>query len=87
MFLFFSNWGTETDPEFKYHNGNADPKGFGHLAIRVPDTEAACERMESLDVKFIKKPNEGKMKGIAFIVDPDGYWIELIDEKATSAIH
>ncbi|KAG1656995.1 Lactoylglutathione lyase [Nymphon striatum] len=80
------NWGTENDPEFKYHNGNADPKGFGHLAIRIPDTEVTCQRMESLNVKFIKKPNEGKMKGIAFILDPDGYWIELIDEKSTSEI-
>lgn len=29
-YYFFSNWGTEIDPEFKsYHNGNAEPKGFG----------------------------------------------------------
>lgn len=24
-----SNWGTESDPDFKYHNGNSDPRGFG----------------------------------------------------------
>jgi len=28
-------------------------------------------------VPFVKKPNDGKMKGIAFIQDPDGYWIEI----------
>lgn len=29
-FYFSSNWGTESDPEFKgYHNGNSDPRGFG----------------------------------------------------------
>ena len=28
-FLLSSNWGTENDPEQKYHNGNTDPRGFG----------------------------------------------------------
>lgn len=28
-FLFFSNWGTESDPDMQYHNGNTDPRGFG----------------------------------------------------------
>lgn len=27
--LFSSNWGTETDPDMNYHNGNSEPKGFG----------------------------------------------------------
>lgn len=25
----YSNWGTEDDPDLKYHNGNSDPRGFG----------------------------------------------------------
>lgn len=39
------------------------------LACRfdVPDVDAACKRFEELGVKFVKKPNDGKMKGIAFI--------------------
>ncbi|KAL8259907.1 hypothetical protein R6Q59_027860, partial [Mikania micrantha] len=37
----------------------------------------ACKRFESLNVPFVKKPDDGKMKGIAFIKDPDGYWIEI----------
>lgn len=32
--LYFSNWGTETDPDAKYHNGNSDPRGYGRHIIK-----------------------------------------------------
>jgi lactoylglutathione lyase len=55
-----SNWGTETDAAFAgYHNGNKDPRGFGHICVTVPDLDAACARFESLGVKFQKRPNDG----------------------------
>ncbi|HDZ55604.1 MAG TPA: lactoylglutathione lyase [Pseudomonas xinjiangensis] len=71
------NWGTEADTDFAYHNGNDEPKGFGHIGFAVPDLASACERFEKLGVAFVKRPQDGKMKSIAFIKDPDGYWIEL----------
>jgi len=73
------NWGTETDDGCEYHNGNTDPRGFGHIGIVVPDVYASCERFASLNVEFVKKPDDGKMKGLAFIKDPDNYWIEILN--------
>ena len=72
------NWGTEKDESFSHHNGNSEPQGFGHIGFSVPDVYAASDRFEKLGVKFVKKPDDGKMKGLAFIEDPDGYWIEIL---------
>ena len=72
------NWGTEDDADFEYHNGNDQPQGFGHIGVAVPDVYSACERFEQLGVEFVKRPDDGKMKGLAFIKDPNGYWIEIL---------
>lgn len=65
------NWDTH-----HYDLGNA----FGHLAIGVPDIYATCEQLRAKGVKVVREP--GPMKHgsthIAFIEDPNGYRIELI---------
>ncbi|MCD9030624.1 lactoylglutathione lyase [Luteimonas sp. Y-2-2-4F] len=76
------NHGTETEDGPVYHDGNSDPRGFGHLCVSVPDVVAACERFERLGVAFQKRLTDGRMREIAFIKDPDGYWVEIIQPTA-----
>jgi lactoylglutathione lyase len=68
------NWDTEA-----YELGT----GFGHLALGVTDIYAACERLAAEGVKIPRPP--GPMKHgstiLAFVEDPDGYRIELIERK------
>ncbi len=67
------NWGQEE----AYDLGNA----FGHLAIGVPDIYATCAALEKEGVAIPRPPGPMKHGGsvIAFIEDPDGYKIELIE--------
>ena len=57
--------------------------GFGHLAIEVDDVYAAAERIRSAGGKIIREP--GPMNAgttlLAFVADPDGYEIELLEPK------
>ena len=71
------NWGTD-----HYDLGTA----YGHIALGVPDAYAACEKIRAAGGQITREP--GPVKGgstvIAFVTDPDGYKIELIQTKATA---
>ncbi len=79
------NW-DDTSDSVQYHNGNSEPKGFGHIGFHVPDLEQACQRFDELGVAFQKRPEEGSMKGLAFIKDPDGYWIEIFNASQVAEV-
>ncbi|WP_199248935.1 lactoylglutathione lyase [[Phormidium] sp. ETS-05] len=73
------NWGVE-----KYEIGG----GFGHIAIGVADIYNTCELVKARGGKVTREP--GPMKHgttvIAFVEDPDGYKIELIQENTLGAV-
>lgn len=73
------NWGSEDKADFAYHDGNAEPQGFGHICFAVPDLSTAVHWLDNNDVEFVKRPDQGKMKDVAFVKDPDGYWIEIVE--------
>ena len=62
------NWGAENDDSVKFHDGNAEPKGFGHICFSVPDVYAACKRFEKYKMEFVKKADDGSMKPLAFVM-------------------
>ena len=67
------NW----DQDEPYDLGN----GWGHLALEVPDVYACCEKLSSEGARITRPPGPMKhgTRVIAFIEDPDGYKIELIE--------
>lgn len=71
------NWGTT-----EYEHGSA----FGHIAIGVDDIYATCDTLRAAGANITREP--GPVKGgtteIAFVEDPDGYKIELIQNKSAS---
>lgn len=80
------NWGTEDQDDFAYHDGNAEPQGFGHLCFSVPDLDAAVAWFDANDVEYVKRPDQGKMKDVAFVKDVDGYWIEIVEPARLSQL-
>lgn len=66
------NWPNEDGSE-TYTGG----RNFGHLAYRVEDIYAACERLQSKGVIINRPPRDGRM---AFVRSPDGISIELLQK-------
>ena len=72
------NWDTE-----QYDLGTA----YGHIAIGVPDAYAACEKIKAAGGQVTREagPVKGGSTVIAFVTDPDGYKIELIQRAEDQA--
>ena len=72
------NWGAE-----RYDHGNA----YGHIALGVPDAYAACEKIKAAGGNVTREagPVKGCSTVIAFVTDPDGYKIELIQRTEGAA--
>jgi lactoylglutathione lyase len=69
--------------ELTYNHGVSSYElgtAYGHLAIGVPDAYAACDKIRAAGGQVTREP--GPVKGgstvIAFVTDPDGYKVELI---------
>jgi len=74
----------QAEIELTYNHGVTSYElgtAFGHIAIGVADVKATCERIRSGGGTVTREP--GPVKGgstfIAFVADPDGYKIELIE--------
>ncbi len=88
--LAFVGYGEESDTavlELTHNWDQPEPyvigTGYGHIAIGVPDIYAACDALRGAGAKITREP--GPMKHgstvIAFVEDPDGYKVELIQRR------
>ncbi|MBK7116844.1 MAG: lactoylglutathione lyase [Proteobacteria bacterium] len=84
-FLAFGNGNADggAELELTYNYGVASYEqgtAFGHLALGVPDVAGACQRIKDAGGKVTREagPVKGGTTVIAFVEDPDGYKIELI---------
>ncbi|MGI9150779.1 MAG: lactoylglutathione lyase [Limnohabitans sp.] len=88
--LAFVGYGTNPDHaelELTYNYGVSSydlGTAYGHIAIGVPDVAATCEKIRAAGGTITREP--GPVKGgatvIAFVQDPDGYKIELIERAS-----
>ena len=67
----------------KYEMGTA----YGHIALGVPDAYAACDKIRAAGGQVTREagPVKGGSTVIAFVTDPDGYKVELIERKENAA--
>ena len=86
-FLGYGSNPEHAELELTYNHGVSSYEmgtAYGHLAIGVPDAYAACERIRAAGGNVTREP--GPVKGgttvIAFVQDPDGYKVELIQRDA-----
>jgi lactoylglutathione lyase len=90
--LAFVGYGDEADHTVVEltHNWDTDHydigTGFGHLALGVEDIYRSCDELRAKGAKITREPGPMKHGGseIAFIEDPDGYKIELIQLRRRS---
>lgn len=90
--LTFLGFGKESDTcvlELTYNYGIAEynmGNAYGHIAISVDDCYAACTeiKLKGGEVIFWPELLQGSNETIAFVVDPDGYHIELIQRPSSS---
>jgi len=90
--LAFVGYGTNPEHaelELTYNHGVESYElgtAYGHIAIAVPDAYAACERIRKSGGNVTREagPVKGGSTVIAFVTDPDGYKIELIQRDSTA---
>lgn len=92
VFLGYADAPNEALIELTYNWETGDythGSGFGHVALAVQDINAVCNRLAAAGVKVVRKPGPmtfavdetGHREVIAFIEDPDGNRIELIEAR------
>jgi lactoylglutathione lyase len=86
-FLGYGRNPEHAELELTYNHGVSSYEmgtAYGHIAIGVPDAYAACDKIRAAGGKVTREagPVKGGTTVIAFVTDPDGYKVELIQRDA-----
>lgn len=89
-FLGYGSNPEHAEIELTYNHGVSSydlGTAYGHIAIGVPDAAAACDRIRQGGGNVTREagPVKGGTTVIAFITDPDGYKVELIERRESDA--
>lgn len=87
--LAFLGYGSEQDNAvleltWNWDQDSYDPgNGYGHIAIGVEDVYAACDQIKAAGGEVVREagPMKGGDRVLAFVRDPDGYMIELLEDR------
>jgi lactoylglutathione lyase len=88
-FLGYGSNPEHAELELTYNHGVSSYEmgtAYGHIAIGVPDAYAACDKIRASGGKVTREagPVKGGTTVIAFVTDPDGYKVELIQRAETA---
>lgn len=90
-FLGYGSNPEHAELELTYNHGVSSYEmggAYGHIAIGVPDAYAACDKIRAAGGQVTREP--GPVKGgttvIAFVTDPDGYKVELIQRAESQTV-
>ncbi|KAH6980683.1 hypothetical protein BKA56DRAFT_486469 [Ilyonectria sp. MPI-CAGE-AT-0026] len=81
------NYGTENDPKYYVNNRNMEHSmGFTYISTIVSNLQAACQRLKKegfteqklADANLRTLLTDGRMGNVAFLLDPDGYWVKMV---------
>ena len=89
-FVGYGNNPDHAEIELTYNHGTDSydmGTAYGHIALGVPDAYAACDKIKASGGNVTREagPVMGGSTVIAFVTDPDGYKIELIQRAETSS--
>lgn len=87
--LVFLGYGDESDSTvleltYNWDTGSYDlGNAYGHIAIGVEDVYVACDRIREAGGNIVREagPMQGSTRVLAFVEDPDGYKIELLEDS------
>jgi lactoylglutathione lyase len=87
-FVGYGNNPEHAELELTYNYGVSNYEmgtAYGHIAIAVPDVAQACDKVRAQGGNVTREPGpvKGGMTVIAFVQDPDGYKVELIERELT----